>query len=262
MSNRQDHELHEDHRPPHVSPTVIRLRQRPLALTLGAVGVTLFLIDVLLQSIDAVIETDSEAWFQFVRLLDLNAESSLPTWFAVVQLFAGSLIALSIAFGRSRAGDKYARQWFLLAILVAGFSLDEAAQIHDAPSREPLRDMLGTSGLLRYPWVVAAVLSAVILTAVMFRFLRSLPLSTRMLLIVSAATFGAGAIGMEMVTGWYADSFPDGDYGYQMLTSVEELLEMAGGTILVYGLLGYARDSIGNLRIVWEDESPSDEGNE
>ena len=173
-------------------------------------------------------------------------------------LSTAALLTALIAATLWKAGEPYGRHWAALAVLFTGFSIDEGAQIHDSTGGAPLRDALGTSGLLYYAWVIPALISALVVGLVFARFLFALPPPTRNYLILSAAIFMAGAIGAEMVSGWYEEQHPGPTLDYATLSSFEEFLEMYGVILLIAGLLDYAASKIGHTEIIWEpnDSSP------
>jgi hypothetical protein len=79
-------------------------------------------------------------------------------------------------------------------------------------------------------------------------FLR-LPRRTQAWLALATATFVAGAIGVEMLSGWQADHFGEENLTYSLIITVEEFLEMIGVVILVRALVDYIHSNLGGLHI-------------
>ena len=48
-----------------------------------------------------------------------------------------------------------------------------------------------------------------------------------------------GAVGIELVSGYYAGKFGTDNLGFNMLASVEEVLEMLGLILFIHSLLAY-----------------------
>jgi hypothetical protein len=48
-----------------------------------------------------------------------------------------------------------------------------------------------------------------------------------------------GALGMEMVDGYYASLYGDNNFVYVVLTTIEEFFEMVGIAVFIYALLSY-----------------------
>jgi hypothetical protein len=56
-----------------------------------------------------------------------------------------------------------------------------------------------------------------------------------------------GALGMEMVCGYYADAVGQRNLIYGLLASVEEILEMVGVIVFIYALLSYIGSYLENI---------------
>ncbi|MEZ4568912.1 MAG: hypothetical protein R2849_00980 [Thermomicrobiales bacterium] len=140
----------------------ISVHRSLLIRILGALALLFLVTDLAVQTIDAEWHPDAFIWPHIVRFVDLNREVSLPTWFSVSMLSSAALLTGIIATAAWSAGDRYRRHWAALAILFAGFSIDEGAQIHDSQGSTPLRDIVGTDGLFYYAWVIPAGISALI----------------------------------------------------------------------------------------------------
>jgi hypothetical protein len=102
--------------------------------------------------------------------------------------------------------------------------------------------------VLYYGWVIPAAVTVAALVAVYWRFVFALPALTRTRLLVAAALFLAGEMGMEMVGGWVIDR--EGvTLAYALMTSVEEFLAMPGVVVAIGALLGYARSAVGEVSV-------------
>ena len=70
-----------------------------------------------------------------MRLLALDSESNVPTWFSTLLIFSCSALAGWYATCCRSAGAPLVLRWRLVAVGLLGLSLDEAAGIHEvAPS--------------------------------------------------------------------------------------------------------------------------------
>lgn len=184
-------------------------------------------------------------WGPARELIDLNHESAIPTWFSAIQLFSISALLMFMA----RMPTPVRRY---LIVLSAGFlflSMDEAAQIHEK--------IIGSARTLRWRWLLwltfggshkawmipylvlglGAALACYRFFILMWRSYR------RESLIVGAglALFAAGGIGLELLT-FHLYHHPD-ETLYMLAIAGEEFLEMAGMSVVLYGMLLF------NLRI-------------
>lgn len=174
--------------------------------------------------------------FQF---FGLEFERNLPTWFASSLLLLASLSAAHIGQLVRAAGDRRARTWIALAGLLAFLSLDETAAIHERLNA-PIRDAWHLSGPLLWGWVLPGVGAVLVVGLVFLRFVRSLPSATRAAVVVAAALYVIGGLGMELTGAARFSQYRwRGDIIYQLLVFGEEGLEMAGVIVLLYGLASY-----------------------
>jgi len=231
---------------------VIQRRSVLFGLLLIATG--LFCIDLTIQTVDSFREQGWFLWPHLLRFFNLDGESSFPTWYAVTLLSGSALLTGLIALVEHRRSTRFRWHWALLTLLITGFSIDEGAKIHDSSTGTPLRDIIGTSGLLYYAWVIPALISALVVALMFARFMLTLPARTRALFALAAFVFLIGAIGFEMVSGWYADRHPDQMLTYATLASIEEFFEMCGVILLIAGLLDYADRELERTDIIWRQE--------
>ena len=90
-------------------------------------------------------------------------------------------------------------------------------------------------------WVVPAGILVAILAVAFSGFLWRLPRRTRVLIAGSGCLYVGGALGVESVGGYFAETAGTDRLGYSILTTVEELLEMVGVVVFVYALLLHLR---------------------
>lgn len=179
-----------------------------------------------------------------VRLVNLSREGNIPTWYQAAALLVCSVPAAIIAASAFRTRSPFRVQWALIAAALVYMSADEAAAIHEL-SVKPLRSALGASGLLYYPWVIIG-LAVVIIGAMALRtFIAALPGPTRKALLTAAGVFLAGALGMEALSGMFAEQYGRDNFGYGVITTLEESLEMVGVVLALRALMEHLRDHVG-----------------
>lgn len=160
------------------------------------------------------------------RWLDMNAESSVATWFSVglLQLVA----ALAVVAAAAVATRREQVAWGSLAVAVFLLSLDEKISIHEA-----LPDLLGmTRGeMITHEWLVPGVAIALIALIALCFLLRPLPRPVIFGLLIAMAVFGAGAVGVELLSGIGVRSLDAGHPIRELMPVwewIEESLEMLG----------------------------------
>lgn len=174
--------------------------------------------------------------YEGYQLLNLDEEVSLPTWWQQSALLAAAVISLLLAQEARRAAREQHRHWSVLAAVLLFVSIDEGTQIHERFTA-PVRDGLGVEGgLLYYAWIVPVVVLLLLFVVSYYRFWTRLPARPRLLLALAGITYVAGGIGVESLGGAY-DADRGQDYGFVVLTAIEEALEMIGQSLLIWALL-------------------------
>lgn len=197
----------------------------------------------------------SGIWLQkvqgsLVRLLSLDLELNIPTWYNSFLLSLCSAFSAAMAcMLRSRIRDR--GRWLLMSVFFLGLSIDESASIHEM-AIWPMQELFNTSGYLKYGWVVPGAILVVAVALYYLRFIFALPDTARFRLMAGAATFATGALVVEAITAKI-----DGQWGtglaYELAVVVEETLEMLGLVIIISGLLAYLRSEIRSFGVEMVD---------
>lgn len=175
--------------------------------------------------------------FGLVLMFDMDMEMNLPTFFSSASLlFAGLLLWLISC--EKRESREYFYSWAGLAGIFLFLAVDEAAMVHELLIY-PLRHVFAPSGVLYFAWVMPYGLALVVAAVLYIRLLRSLPREFSIRFVMAGIIYLCGALGGEMLTGWYASLHGEETLFYAIWTTGEELLEMLGLTLFVYALLLY-----------------------
>jgi len=218
-------------RPP--SDPIFRWTPRRVAGWLARIIAVLTVLSVAEQYVIHILgRADLE---EFLIAVDLDAEANIPTWFS-----SACLLVCAVLFGvigartRSRRG-RYAGHWKALGVIFVGLSVDEVAQLHEHLGR--LQSIWHTHGIFYFAWVIPGS-AAVALGGILFaRFLAHLPAATRNRLIVAAVLFVTGALGVEAISGWRAETMGMNNMTHSLIATVEEVLEMSGVACCIVALL-------------------------
>jgi hypothetical protein len=193
----------------------------------------------------------------FSRLFDIDMENNIPAWYSSTALLICGILFGLISAIKYQKRDRFFRHWLGLSGIFAWLSLDESASIHEMFI--PLGEILDTSGFLEFFWVVPALLAVSVVAIIYKQFLFCLPLKMRQRLLTSILIFLTGAVGLEMLGGFYISVFPDVEIwstssdwiglGFELILALEEFLEMIGVAGLIYTLLSYISEEIGSVTI-------------
>jgi len=167
----------------------------------------------------------------FKRLLDLNTERNLPTWFSSTILLTAAALLGGIAADRAR---RHRKSWRFLAIVFVGLSLDETASLHEM-SNAPLRAMLHAGPAFFFPWIILGLLLAAIVLIAEWPLLLALPRRTSAAFVVAGAIYVTGAAGFEAIAApLYANHIHP--VAQAALVTIEETLEMVGVALFIVAL--------------------------
>lgn len=168
--------------------------------------------------------------------LELNA----PAFFSTLLLLLAFLLlsVISVSKKKLRAGFRF--EWSVLALGFLFMAFDETASIHERLI-EPMRLIIGEQnlGVLYFAWVVPAIALVVCLAIFFLRFLLNLTTRTRNYFLLAAAMYLGGAVGLEMLEGWYSEINGRENFIYIAMTTFEETLEMTGTIVFIWALLEY-----------------------
>jgi hypothetical protein len=185
-----------------------------------------------------------------VPLFDLGTDSSVPTWYASITLLICSLLLAIISMAKREDNDPFTLHWEALSFIFLYLSIDEVARIHEVIGDTLWKFTGPTHGLLYFTWVIYGLAFILILIPAYINFLRHLPIKTMRLFILAGTIYVGGALGMEMVNARYADLYGFKNLTYQLMTAVEEFLEMSGIAIFIYALMSYVATQSSQMKTV------------
>jgi hypothetical protein len=184
-----------------------------------------------------------------LAMLTLDGEHNIPALFSTGLLIGASLLLALIAWlaRTQRSGD--VSKWVILALGFAAMGVDESMSFHERLI-EPMRALMGGRdlGIFFFAWVVPAIAMAVALGAFFLPFLLRLPRASAIAFVVAAAVYLGGALGVELVEGWWREGHGHRNAMYHALVSLEEGMEMAGVILFIRALLAHIARCFGALQ--------------
>mgnify|MGYP006290626983 CR=1 FL=1 len=185
----------------------------------------------------------------FVHLFNLDAESNVPTYVSVLFFVWAALLTGLLARHAWIHRAPYRWHWLGLAIALVYMSLDDFARLHESLV-EPMQTHLG---LTYFTWVFPGMVVVALFAGAYIPFLRSLAPRWRRLFVISGAMFVGGAIGGELLQGWYLAAH-DGSTSltYELIATVEETMELMSLVLLIYTLLELLRVRDIQLQVSFE----------
>ncbi len=208
-----------------------------LVLNLGAKRTTLVLTIIMLTLIAMHLLAmqanfnESLGWksaleFEYwhVAIFDLDEEESFGTWFSAVLLLFASLLMFYVAEHLRSMADVMSRWWMVLALGFGLMSIDEVVGVHE----------LFNTLYENSPWTTAGFFIVIITGFGFIPFLWHYRWRTSVLFFIAGILFTSGAVGVERYSGTDLQSL-----SYNMLTGLEEGLEMAGVILVIYTVLDF-----------------------
>lgn len=180
-------------------------------------------------------EWGHHAFLGYSRLMRLEEEANIPSFFSALALLACAIVAWAIHMQLPRS-DRDRGAWRLMALFFGFLALDEAAMLHELGNRLGVDEPLG--GLLKQMGVLLYIPVLIPIAAKLFPFwLRQEP-RLRAVLVLAAVIYAGGAIGCELVEDELR-ALGYGNYDLPMRISFvfEESGEMIGVAVFLYAFL-------------------------
>jgi hypothetical protein len=167
----------------------------------------------------------------------LTEEKNVPTWWSSFLLMACSVVLFAIAATKSRAAGEFRRHWIVLGAIFCYMSIDELVEIHEWLGSIPSLNPFGS--VLYYGWVVPASVLVLLFAVSYLRFLFHLPMPTRVKVAAAGFIYVGGAVGVEILVGFWTTKHGELNFAWAMGGLVEEAMEMIGSSLFLYTLIEY-----------------------
>ena len=226
------------------------LNPTSIAWSLGVMTVLLIFANCAALLADYLTGYNSMVIHKLVKFFYVELELNAPAFFSTLLLLFASLLLAIITVLKKKQPASFVLYWSILSIGFLFMAFDEIAAVHERLI-EPMRAILGEQnlGIFYFAWVVPAVVLVVCLGIFFLKFLINLPVKTRWTFLIAATLYLGGAVGLEMVEGWYSEINGRETLLYITLTTLEETLEMVGTVVFIWALLGYIADAYEKVEV-------------
>lgn len=186
----------------------------------------------------------------FIEKFSLEEEGNFPSFFSAVLLLVAAGSFLVISQGTSYLKDNRDwKYWLGLVFVFVFLSLDEATQLHEKLDTDLIWSSYDATGLLAWPWVIIYAALVTIFAVLYLRFWLRFSRQFRIYYVLAAVVYVGSALGFEMLEALVYTTRGGYTLTYIILTSVEEMLEMAAITFLIYTNLRYITVHFSDLNI-------------
>ena len=182
----------------------------------------------------------------WTTMFNLDRELNLPTWYSSFMLGACSILLKIIAIGKKQQGDRYTKDWQLLSLIFLLLAIDEVLSIHEILIIPEVSEALNLPWFLHSMWVIPGTIFVVWFVKRYWKFSRHLAYKSRQHFVTAAFFYVGGALIMEMIGSYIAEAKGQQNLIYALTATLEEVMEMIGIIIFIYGLLYYLRQ--------WQDQ--------
>ncbi|MBW4533325.1 MAG: hypothetical protein KME09_05255 [Pleurocapsa minor HA4230-MV1] len=200
------------------------------------IGVIFFTIVGVVIQIGKYVFNYQDEW---LNLFNVDRELNFPTWYSALMIAFCAVLLKIIATGKKQQGDRYTKDWQLLSLIFWFLAIDEIVSIHEILIIPEVSQALNLPWFLHSAWVIPGMIFVAWFARRYSKFVRHLPAKSRLHFIFAACIYVGGALIMEMIGSYFAESLSQQNIIYALTTSVEECLEMTGIVILIYSLLYY-----------------------
>lgn len=225
----------------------IKIRSKRIVLNLAFIGLLLCLISLAVQAI---------RYFSIFNIhpkvllyLNVSGENNIPSLYSSTLLLLSAVLLCLISISENKSQRRF--YWKTLSLIFFFLSADEMLQLHE--NINPiLSNSFGfgtsTSGTGRWD---AFSLSLFFLVGLIYcKFLISLPKQVKQMFLIAAIIFAIGGAGIEVVgINFFPSIYIEPTIFSGVLSTIEELLEMLGSCIFVFGLITYMECEVGSIKV-------------
>lgn len=222
------------------------------------IGVIFFTIVGVVIQIGKYVFNYQDEW---LNLFNVDRELNFPTWYSALMIAFCAVLLKIIATGKKQQGDRYTKDWQLLSLIFWFLAIDEIVSIHEILIIPEVSQALNLPWFLHSAWVIPGMIFVAWFARRYSKFVRHLPAKSRLHFIFAACIYVGGALIMEMIGSYFAESLSQQNIIYALTTSVEECLEMTGIVMLIYSLLYYLGQWAHQLDLQIDILEPSVMGN-
>ena len=219
----------------------MRVQINPLSIlfVLLGIGFSIAALDFTLQAFLATNIFDAPNLL--TKFFNMDYERNFPTLYSALLLLSAALLVFIITLQEFRENKMLAIYWLALAMLFSFMFMDELLEIHEQVNGL-IREQTGIGQIASSGnrWDVLSLAIAFVCGIAFLPFLIRLPKPVAFSFITGGCLFVIGAIGIEFASAYFDLSvYYQRDFQSHLVTIAEELLEIFGVTIFIYGCLAY-----------------------
>ncbi|HSB93310.1 MAG TPA: hypothetical protein VLC28_09345 [Flavitalea sp.] len=196
--------------------------------------------------LNKILGVDSVLTQAFYAAFDMDGEDNVPAAFSFLILIIAA--ALLIVVGITTRIKGHRKFWIGLSMIFFFLGCDEFMQIHEHLGMYMKAHTTASVGGSNFVWVLPYGIFALVVGALLLRFVLLLPKNTRKLFFIAGFLYVFSALVIDYTQGIIQKQELPKIY-YKLLTCIEEPGEMVAIIIFIYALLDYLAPPQGNIKI-------------
>ena len=189
---------------------------------------------------------------QDLRHFSLDSENSLPVWYSSTLMTISAFLLWIISDHEKITFRRRFSLWQILAVVFLAMSIDETSSFHEVLIT-PLQNYFGATGIFHFSWVIVAIPALAVFAIYILPDLFRLPHVWLAKFVASGVVYVTGALGMELVGGYFASSIGFESTSYIVTATIEESLEIIGLTMFACFLGGYLKQLVPGFTLKFSD---------
>ncbi|HEY9823865.1 MAG TPA: hypothetical protein V6D19_00335 [Stenomitos sp.] len=191
---------------------------------------------------------------RIIYLLNIDQEYNIPTFYSATLLLICAALLFFIGFIEKdrRRNDSF--YWTSLSFIFIYLTIDELFEFHEAVNEIILQNVTLTSA--KGPWEVLGLFLVAIFALFYARFFYKMPQKIKSLCFLAAVLFLIGSTVIEILgVHFFPSIYHQNLFVSEVITTIEEMLEIAGTCTFIYALLLYASSLIDSLHLKFASQS-------
>lgn len=192
--------------------------------------------------------TGHHSVYGIIGLVYFDSQGGLPFYFSSICLLLTSSL-LIIIYREHKQNNLFDKNyWLVLSIGFLIMSIDEYVGIHRILSKV-IREFFPVGQLFYFAWVIPGIILCLILCLYFLNFYLRLPRRFKVSFGISAVLFVGGAIGIEILDGFFVPAENDANLIYSILVTLEQTMEWGAVLMFLYSLTEYMKSYLKTIPI-------------
>lgn len=168
-------------------------------------------------------------------IFNLDSEYNIPTLFTVILMIINAKLFIQIGKSAQLRCENDYLKWYMWAFVLILMGLDETCQFHER-LMDFIKGNYHTTGIFYFAWTIPVIVLVLVFIVSNIGYIQKTTQSIRTTLITGGMIYLFGALGMELIGGFYVTNYSGQDFIYRILTIIEESFEIIGLIVVYNGL--------------------------